>query len=799
MIIDLEHHPDGGYWISDERVSAFISARAGGVAEVGFHGLQPVSRNSRLLVSPRGVMRFTARTGSEIPFPFTTVDWTPGSVLTLARDGETEFRLRITARGRSLLFDFSAPAGCAAEITARLAYDSLFTAVHGERVWSAPIPEEGILSFACRDRILLNEWLKRKGPYGGDFLIPEPWRRVIFKRRCRSGLATGDDLRDEFRDARIALYDAVTRVRVRGEGCTAFADEKGCSFSARLSEGNGWSARLRLECAEDAARFDIPEPGTAPEAPGRDPEIEIPGFEHAERFFAGVPGIVRSCTIGETGMTRGTPGAYYWIWAWDNLVTALEMLRWGDSAGAARIVRFVNGHRDAGGAIPARWTRTYQPLDTPPRGTFEFLLLLAASQCAREGTGEQELNDVYPYAVERLAEAERETAARGIEANIGFYPDLPVRFGRSESSAVAMETGTLYAFCRLLETAALERSDGATARQAGELAGRLHGSFERAFWDGGAGFPLDSVDLLTGLRNETYPLFSLMFLQNPPGMALIRDHAEAMARFAIEHFQTPAGTRLLPASDQRSGGEDALSAWYPHWDIYLVKLLRRAGEREGILTWLRSMERVLGKLSYAPEFIALEGLARGDAEAWTRHGAVSNLNCATGWYRSIVEGLFGVEFDAGGMSVVPLDMGMPPMTLRRLVHRGSRWDVRVESRGGNRAELTIDGAPLRGCLKVPVAFHDGRAHTLEIAYCAGSVPPRFTEIVNAEVLGAEGNDREARVTIMRKGTTEIAFPAADPVELSVDGRASAYRVAGGTGYLALPPGGACSLALRRSS
>ena len=63
MIIHLDEHPDRGCWISDDRVNAFISAPAHGISEVGFHGLQPVSRNSRLLVLPEGVLSFSIRTG----------------------------------------------------------------------------------------------------------------------------------------------------------------------------------------------------------------------------------------------------------------------------------------------------------------------------------------------------------------------------------------------------------------------------------------------------------------------------------------------------------------------------------------------------------------------------------------------------------------------------------------------------------------------------------------------------------------------------------------------------------------
>ncbi len=797
MNISLDDHPDGGCWISDDRVNAFVSARSGGVGEVGFHGLQPVSRNSRLLVSPGGVLRVSVRKGTELPFPCRTVDWAPGSITTFARKGETEYRLQVTACGRSMILSVSGPPAEEAEVVVRFSFRSLFTDVHGVRTWSTPLVRGGKLELTCRDRILLRDWLNRKGAYAGDFLIPEPWRRMIFQRRCRSGLATIDDLRPEFRDTDFVLYDAVTRLRIGGEGFTAVQDHEGCSFTSQLSGKNDWSSELMLECAENATRFDEPAMPLSRNPADDIPEIDIPGHTHVARFFGSVPGIVSSCVVRDTGMTRGTPGAYYWIWAWDTMVTALEMLRWGDAQGAGRIIRFINAHRDTGGAIPARWTRTYLPLDTPPPGTFEFLLLLAAWQYQREGAGEQEMHDIYPFAVARLGEAARQVRERGLEANIGFYPDLPVRFGRSESSAVAMESGTLYAFCRLLETVALERGDSRTAGEATEIAGRIQTSFERAFWNEKTGFLMDSVDLLTGAPNEAYPLFSLMFMQTPLGLPLIRPHMHTMARFARDHFQMRHGTRLLPAWDGRRKGEDALSSWYPHWDVYLLKLLRRGGERDGILSWLQSMERVLERLGYAPEFIALDGLERGDTDAWRQHGAVSNLNCASGWYRAIVEGIFGIEFDTGGMSVVPLDLDIPGMSLRRLVHRGSQWEITVEGQGGSSAEIRVDGNILRGCTKVPSRFHDGRPHRLEIHYASRGSHPCFTEIVNAEVVDTEGDDAHASVRIRGMGTVDIAFAAPHAMEVRVDGRTVAFRSESGTGYTQLPLEGEHTLSLRK--
>jgi len=777
--IRLDRHPDGGCWISDDRVNAFVSAEARGVAEIGFHGNQPVSRHSRLLARPEGVLSVSIRCGGETPFSCAEVEWDPGSIRTTERAGDAVFVLTVQADGRCVRIRAEAPEPAGAEIVVRFSPRAMYTAVQGERTWSAPRLAGQYVELACRDVIMLSPWLRRTGPYAGDFLIPESLRRKIFARRCRSGLATYDDLLPEYREAPIALYDAKTFLRLGGEQFTVALDQGGYLFTAAPGDERGFACEFVVACADDPAHFSLPEDPALPRAAAESPRLSLPGFESTSRFFAAVPGVVRSATLRRSGMPRASAGAYYWVWAWDAMVTALEMPLWGDSAGAARIARFVDGHRDEGEAIPARWTRALEPLDTPSRGGLDFLLFLLALRCA--GEGEELPPGAYDSAARWLENASLAADERGLIAGLGFYPDLPVAFGRTERSAVAMETGALYAFCRLLESTAVQRGDARCAQNAAELGGRIQRAFAPAYFDARAGFLVDAVDTDGRSGNETYPLFTLMFLQTPLGVRLLRPHTAAAAAFARRHLQDRFGTRLVPASDTRARSEDALSSWYPHWDIYLVKLFRRGKVREGILAWLGSVERLLDRLGYAPEFIRMEGLAGEDAEGWRRHGAVSNLNCATGWYRALIEGLFGVEFDTGGMAVVPLDIDMPPVRLEGVRYRGSAWTISVRQEGGGTPELMIDGTRLTGCTKIPRGFYDGGAHRLDVAYTGAAPAPLFTEIVNAEVIAAEGDACGAHATVHGFGTVDVAFEGFTGAALSVDGARVPYLTEPGTG------------------
>ena len=686
----------------------------------------------------------------------------------------------------------------------RFSFASLFTGVHGQRIWKPARLDGGILHISCRDRIVLKDWLKRTGPYAGDFLIPEQWRRRIFRRRVRSGLATYDDVLPEYREAEIDLYNAETWIKLGGERWNALQDDNGVTFTALLGPGES----EQLDSAQDSTSlvFTVEFSERAPRvSPARSacrgapvpkltrpvPTLNLPGYPNIETFFSTVPGIVDSCIVREIGMTRATPGAYYWIWAWDNLVTALEMARWDDNETAERIVAFVNSHRDINGAIPGRWTRTFEPLDTPPAGALEFLLLLLALQTSAEGSNPQVLDLVFPHASRHSHYLAESVDSRGLCRNIGYYPDFPGRFGRTENSAVAMETMATYGFCRMMETIALTRGAAEVLGEARQLAGQIENSFAEVFWDQERGFIRDSVDLQSGKVNDTYPLFSLLALQSPHAFSLVRPMLHSMARFARQEFLTAHGTRLLPAWDRRRENEAALSSWYPHWDIYLLKLFRRAGESGGIIDWLGSMERVLAHLRYAPEFLTLDGFSPENPECWRLHGAVSNLNCATGWYRAIIEGLFGIEFDPEEMTVIPLLLRLPPMALRGLRYRGSTWDIHVSHKGngGSNApkgttytQLTmrIDGTLHRGCTKIPSRYYDGNAHVLEVAYreVTGENDPILTELVNAEVLESRGDSSGAEVLLRALGTIDIVFPYSPALRLLLDGGQISYAHSG---------------------
>jgi hypothetical protein len=233
---------------------------------------------------------------------------------------------------------------------------------------------------------------------------------------------------------------------------------------------------------------------------------------------------------------------------------------------------------------------------------------------------------------------------------------------------------------------------------------------------------------------------------------------------------TEHGLRTVPIEERGDGAEVILDAWYPHWDLYVLRFFRRNGDREALLRWLSLAETALEHLGYCPEFLGLEGFRMGDPSAWTRHGAPSNLNCATAWYRALLEVLFGLELDPGGLTVTETAPGSGPVSVRGVQLRGAQWDIDVVSDGPSLERCLVDGTDLGGCRKIPRPLSGPGRHHLVIRYGRAAAGITLEELVNAEVLEirrAEPEHLQLRVHLL--GAGEVLFCSGRRAHLRLDG------------------------------
>ena len=724
--LKLNELADKGCWISDDRVYAFISQACNGIAEIGYHGDQPVSRNSRIFHGEKGVVTFQYRDEKSgwLDVPFDEVEWTPAGIIVHVHCRSSVLTLEVCAHGSALFVHVRSDSESGLEFRARFNLAALVRDVQGEREWSDPAWLEKSIHLACRDRIELDAWLHRTGPYAGDFLIPEHWRRMVFNRSCPSGTATLEDVRSEFRRSQLLIYDAQVQVEISG---SSGIERNGVDEAVLLHNVSKDSPGIMSIDFSGSSPCKQPKPVATDTVSIKKeryencttsaPVLELRGYPAVEEFFRSVPGLVESCVVSDYRVPRACPGSYYWLWSWDMMVTAIEGSRWGNTTIQKDVARFVNAHRDADGVIPGRWTRGLLPMDTPHCSALEFLLASLSFETYVQSGERQLLLDTYPYFVQHLDNVVAVSDDHGLFTSRGFYPDMPERFGRTADSAVAMEVGCFYGFCKLMDRIAEVVHDDSVREKAALSAALVSDSFLPTFWDDDKAFLVDSIDLRTKIRNEMYPLFTLLFLQSVNGWQLIEPKVADIADFIVKRHFTGHGIAIVPRTDQEYGTEPVMDTWYPHWDLYMLKVLRRGGRSDAIMKWLNLVSRALTHLGYCPEFLSLKGFDEGANDPWRNHGAASNLNCATGWYRAILEGIVGIEFGPESFTVVPLPL--LPVRVTGLRYRSTDWDIEVTGAGDGACVIRVDGDELKGTRTIPERYFDGGSHSLQIRYLHG--------------------------------------------------------------------------------
>ena len=588
--VQLDTFIDRSIWISDDRISARLSLDCRGIDQIDYHGSQPVSRNAKLLHHPDGVLTFYLQYHDGPLQRIWTNDFLyspPGCVIEQHIDD-----CHVTVE--TVLYRHMLLIRCSCSQTSRDrdpdGYQfrvfwnpkSMTTVVHGTRQWRLQAYESyPQLILKSNDQIELSSWLQRSGDYQGDFLLPEEWRRRIFKRRMISGTGTPADVREEYRDKQIKIYDADTGIEIGGRGFTmSMTDDMQFSFSAPMkrSKTGDYHSPLFSVCfhkndapaAEDpirpAARFFAKQEKSYHSMAAALPKLQIDGYSALSDFFTMTPQIVESARVQDYGMTRACPGTYYWIWAWDNMVTALAQAHWGDTGNLKRVVDFIRTNRDDDGSIPARWTRHLQPMDSRGTGAMDFLFSELVLTLYRETGDRSVIQDNYNRIKDAFDAIAHRCDKNGLFRTMGMYPDLPHKMGRVPDSYVAMDEGAWYGLCRNVEKMAHVLIDDETAGKAAQLSERIRDSFDQLFWHDDVGFYCDSIHALKKEKIRSYPLYSLLALESSACQPLFRNKTDRCSDFILEYLLSERGISLTPQWDINHTSEPAHSAWYPHWD-----------------------------------------------------------------------------------------------------------------------------------------------------------------------------------------------------------------------------------------
>lgn len=782
----FSHLLDQGYWFSDNRVSAFASQRTGGINQIDYHGKQPVSRNAKIFQRDDGVLLFSVvveEDGSyqEYPLTFDFIQLYPFGFKNSFTVSGYECVLEMVLYRKMLAFRVGVkkkePKLRTVSFKVRLNEASLSTEVHGNRKWEqAHIREDGTVLFRATNKVTVKEWTEKMGAY----LVNEEWQRRIFKK------GTGQ-LRSRYERSNLLLFDATICAVIGGHHFTSVEEREGwiefssvertvanstvpIPFVVAFGDTEDEAERNhRIACNEH--RIITASQRKRYEKLQRNaPRLRLEPYPEIEELFRVTPQIVESAKIPEKGVTRACQSSYYWVWGWDNLATGNEISKWGDSSFLRKMAAFFSTHRALDGSTPHRYDRDFKPLQVVGFGCIDFLYVSLLMNLYANTGDKEVLESFYPTIKIIFTKLAKQSDAKGFYKTLGMYPDFPRRLGRNERSYVAMEIGTWYCTCRMVEEIAVLLDDARVAKQARTLHQRIQSSFCKAFFDEDVAFLADSIDTDSRRRQETYPLFSLMFLHSALGFSLLGDRMKTMADFVAKNFLVEHGLALLPQWDRHAGSEISTSSWYPHWDIYAIKLLRRAGDSNGLLRWLGLVQDCYRRLGYCPEFVSLKPEDIHPERRWLHHGSPWNLNCATGWYKAMVEGVVGIESDFGGLTYLPCRLPFP-IELQGLHFRRTLWNIKITGEGSKVERIVVDGKEVEGTYKLPRRCYRAGRHTLEVHYGMRQRQELILrELRGGELIAIQSAQDSLGFRMKGFGTVTAIFSAPSKPRLLSDGR-----------------------------
>jgi hypothetical protein len=792
--VELNNIFDKEVWVSDNRVAALVSKNA--VKQIDYHGLQPVSRNACIFNNENFVIKTFIKIGSnkKKQLKWNSLEWYPNKIETSFNINGFAGTLHISLSDRALLIWISSDDIIDESIPIRFEIvfnkKSLTKNVQGARTYSLIDKCNDRVIYRINDKILLNSWMKRTGAYNGDFMIPESWRRMIFINRKVSGLAKYNDLKNEYKNDNLVLYNENVFVIFGGNGYTKRENSDTITFQYEYDSRIFKKINVEPFCitfGDDLANVknnysEILKNGLKliykkkkeyQSHYKKNPEIFINCLNSMEQFFKLFPVIVKSAEITDLKMFRACSSSYYWLWAWDSMVTANSLSYCGMNEDQKKVIEFVGSNRNYDGAIPMQWSRRLEPMDAKKFGTLDFLFANLIMHQFVVDSEHSIIHRNYPQMVYSFDKIYESCNTKGMFQSVGMYPDLPLKLGRTEKSYVSMEAGAAYSYSIIMNQLSTIMNDPITIRKSEKLIYLIQKNFLSYFYDIKREFIIDSINEKHE-KKHIYALYSLLFLINSCSFSIIRPKLREIGNFIENNLLGNSGIALVPEWDECRRSEDAMSSWYPYWDLPALKIFRRLNNSAAIIKWLNVASECFEYFGYCPEYVSLDNLSNDKGSKWVKHGTPWNLNCSAGWYQCIIETVFGIEEDIGGITYIPMDPITDKMKMSNIYLKGVKSEIEISGSGKYVSSFIINGRILKGCMKIPEIFYSNEKLKIGIFHSDEEPALFFKELNGAIVKDVIYSNEKVQVLIESFGFLDVLFYSRKKAELLIDNEAKKY-------------------------
>ena len=500
--------------------------------------------------------------------------------------------------------------------------------------------------------------------------------------------------------------------------------------------------------------------------------LNIGSYRNLSRFFRMQPLYIESMKIDRTGAFRAC-NSVYWSWGWDITLPCFGLLLSGDYDSVRNALLFLNKTAREDGSIAHAFTSDFRHYHTcsigGPQNT-SFLILVDRYFSLTNDT-----ETLYKLSgqIEKIF-----TGISNLCDETGFYltrgagTDNPEEFGRTSYAYVSLEMGWWYEAVVNCEKMFLELNKYELYEKAKSLAKKMENNFLKLFYDKKIGYLYEAVHPencpfgLSGEINDTPLITNIGCMLSSYGEYLIFQKEEEIANFCEKELLKEDGIHYKPIWEKRGyyGWKRIGENWFPRDDIYLARILRKAGKGKALERMMNLYEKTFAFYNFVFEgkTVSVKNpkplICPGKWQAFA----------SSAWYRSIIEGFAGIEIDEGGLTYIPADLNLN-MELKNIRLGNTLWNVKIIGDGSYVQDFIVDGKEVLNTLKIPFSFYKKGKHFLEIR--RKNIPPETPVLL--EATGAKVKEVKLEVDKIlifcdRKGPMLLKFYSPDKISCVVN-------------------------------
>jgi hypothetical protein len=318
------------------------------------------------------------------------------------------------------------------------------------------------------------------------------------------------------------------------------------------------------------------------------------------------------------------------------------------------------------------------------------------------------MNEMYPLLKDFwFTMLSRVSNVNGFISGGGCSVDDPKEVEQTGEMWCPDTNGWWHGACRAMENMAYIAGDGATAAKAGEIAKQIEKNYLNFFYNSEAGYLYIAVDVKTRKGIPIYHNVMTLAMDYPYGEYLLYPVMRELAEFQAYELYHPAGRSAVPYWDR------ADEMWHNGIMFQHIAHEMRVARTAGLDDEIDRMMKV---------YLQLFNTYKTVRETHNLTGCDGDIALRADWqafgtralYSGVFEGLLGIQCDLGGFQYVPCET-QDQASVEGFRFRNGKWNITLKGRGPYVKQISIDGNPVKGTLKVPLTFlNDRRTHKLLI-------------------------------------------------------------------------------------